>query len=315
MADAPLRVSVAIPVYNEESLVDELVRRTLAVLDGIPGGPHELTIVDDGSSDATHARLADAASRDPRLRVTRLSRNFGHQIALSAALDSATGDAVVMMDGDLQDAPETIPALLAKSQEGFAVVYAIRASRKESWLLRTCYRAFYRLLGRLSDITLPLDAGDFCLITRPVADAIRSAPERHRYLRGLRAWVGFPQVGILVDRGCRASGKSKYTWFRLFGLAFDGLCSFSTAPLRLATLLGMVTIAGAFLLGVLWIVAKIAGLSPQGFTALATSISFLGGVQLLSIGIIGEYVGRIYDQVKQRPLYVVASVVQRNDHE
>jgi dolichol-phosphate mannosyltransferase len=306
-------ISVAIPVFNEESLIGELLRRTIAVLDRLDGGPHELVVVDDGSSDRTFGLLEEAARSDPRIVAVQLSRNFGHQPALTAALDHARGEIVVMMDGDLQDAPEAIPTLLARQRDGFDVVYALRIERKEGWLLRACYRAFYRLIGALSDLELPPDAGDFCAITRPALSALLAARERERYLRGLRAWAGFRQTGVEIERGARYSGDSKYTWRKLFGLAFDGIFAFSTVPLRLAAVLGLVILVLAGLLGVFFVVAKILGYSPQGFTALATSIAFFAGVQLFFLGIIGEYIGRIYTEVKGRPLYVVRTVIRGSE--
>ena len=307
---ATIALSIAVPVFNEESLIPELLKRCLAVLDQIDGGPHELVLVDDGSSDRTFEMLHDAAERDPRIVLVQLSRNFGHQPALTAALDHVRGDLIAMMDGDLQDPPEAILTMLEKHRDGFEVVYAVRAARKEGWMLRTCYKAFYRLIGSLSDLKLPPDAGDFCLMTRPALNAMLSARERERYLRGLRAWVGFRQTGVTIERGARHSGESKYTWRKLFRLAFDGIFAFSTVPIRLATGLGLLILTLTFLLGVFFVIAKIMGYSPQGFTALATSIAFFAGVQLLFLGIMGEYIARIYTEVKGRPLYVVRSVVR-----
>ncbi|HET9684740.1 MAG TPA: glycosyltransferase family 2 protein, partial [Gemmatimonadaceae bacterium] len=218
---------MAIPLHNEEAGVGELLHRLGAVLDAIPGGPHEIVLVDDGSRDGTLALLEAAAKRDPRLVVVALSRNFGHQAALSAALDFVTGDVVVAMDGDLQDRPEAIPALLEKQREGYDVVYAQRAKRKESWPLRLSYFVFYRLLASLADTKLPLDSGDFALMTRRVVDQMRAAPEHHRYLRGLRSWVGFRQTGLVVERDERFAGTTSYGPLKLLKLASDGLFSFS----------------------------------------------------------------------------------------
>ncbi len=302
------RISVAVPVYNEEAVVPELLRRLRAMLDGLPGGPHEMVFADDGSRDATVAALRDAAAGDGRIRVVELSRNFGHQIALTAALDHCRGDAIVMMDGDLQDAPELIPEFVRRWLAGADVVYAVRARRAEGWLLRACYFLFYRLIEQVADLKLPRDSGDFCLVSAEAAAAIRGARERNRYVRGLRTWVGFRQEAFPVERQARQAGGSKYGWRQLFWLAFDGIFSFSTAPIRLAVWTGLLTVALTALLGVFWIVAWAAGAAPQGFTALAISIAFFGGVQLMFLGVIGEYVGRIYDEVKQRPLYVVRRV-------
>lgn len=304
------RVSIAVPLFNEEAVVEALVERTCLVLDAIPGGPHEIVVVDDGSSDRTRELLRAAAVRDSRLVVVGLSRNFGHQAAITAALDRARGDVVVIMDGDLQDPPEVIPALLREYERGFDVVYVRRVERKESWFLRCAYFLAYRLIGGLSEIRLPVDAGDFGLLSRRVVEALRRLPEHHRYLRGLRAWVGFRQTCLTVPRGRRESGKSKYSLWKLAQLALDGAFAFSTAPLRAATLFGVgaAGVSGLFAVYSLY-VKLIHGRSPEGFTALITAMTFLSGVQLLFLGIIGEYLGRVYDEAKARPMYMVESVV------
>jgi glycosyltransferase involved in cell wall biosynthesis len=306
------RVSVAIPLYNEEEVLPELLRRVRAVLDALPGGPHEIVVADDGSSDRTLAILEDEAAREARLVVVSLSRNFGHQQAFSAALDHATGDVVVMMDGDLQDAPEAIPRFLAEHARGYEVVYAVRARRKEPLLLRACYAAFYRVAASLADVALPVGSGDFSLVSRRVVDHMRASEERHRYLRGLRTWVGFKQIGIEVERAARGAGDPKYGWSDLFRLAFDGIFAFSVVPIRLASIVGAIAIALTFVYSVYALVVKLLfDRSPQGFTALFLGMAFISGVQLLFLGIIGEYVGRIYNEVKRRPLYVVDRVVRR----
>jgi glycosyltransferase involved in cell wall biosynthesis len=298
-------ISVAVPVYNEEAVLPELLRRLRGVLDTLPGGPHEMVFADDGSRDATAALLRAEAGSDARVRVVELSRNFGHQIALTAALDHCRGDAIVMMDGDLQDAPELIPEFVRRWLAGADVIYAVRSRRAEGWLLRTCYHLFYRLIEQAADLKLPRDSGDFCLVSAEAAAAMRGARERNRYVRGLRTWVGFRQEAFPVERQARQAGASKYGWRRLFGLAFDGIFSFSTAPIRLAVWMGAATVVLTALLGLFWIIGWSAGAAPQGFTALAISIAFFGGVQLVFLGLIGEYVGRIYDEVKQRPLYII----------
>src|SRR5688572_21811686 len=227
-----LRLSVAIPLHNEAAGVPELLRRVGAVLDAVPGGPHEVVLVDDGSTDQTLQLLHAAAQHDRRLVVIALSRNFGHQTALSAALDFVSGDVVVAMDGDLQDRPEAIPALLDKYHEGYDVVYAQRIKRKERWPLRLSYFLFYRLLASLADTRMPLDSGDFALMSRRVVEQMRAAPEHHRYLRGLRSWVGFRQTGLVVERDKRFAGSTRYGPLKLLKLASDGLFSFSIVPLR-----------------------------------------------------------------------------------
>jgi dolichol-phosphate mannosyltransferase len=308
--NAGFRLSVAVPVRNEETVLPELLRRTRAVLDGIAGGPHQILFVDDGSSDRTQELLTEAARRDPSIVVVSLSRNFGHQAALSAALDYVSGDAVVLMDGDLQDVPETIPAFVKQFQEGYEVVYATRAARKEGWYLRLCYFLFYRLQGLLSETRLPLDAGDFGLMSRRVVEQIRRMPEHHRYLRGLRSWVGFRQIGIPVERAERHSGQSKYGMLKLLKLASDGIFAFSIVPLRAATLLGTLAIGLSALFAAFSLIARVfLRQSPKGFTALVFLITFLSGVLLLFLGIIGEYVGRIYEEVKARPHYVVNKII------
>jgi dolichol-phosphate mannosyltransferase len=310
---AALRISLAVPVYNEEQVLPELLRRVRTVLNDIPGGPHEIVFVDDGSSDRTFELLAAAAAEDSRIVAISLSRNFGHQSALSAALDNVSGDVVVVMDGDLQDPPEIIPRFIEEFKKGFDVVYAQRVGRKEGWLLRFCYYIFYRILALFSNIRLPVDAGDFALLSRNVLEQLRRIPEHHRYLRGLRTWVGFRQVGITVERSERFSGSSKYSFIKLLGLAFDGIFAFSIVPLRAATFIGISTIAGALMFVAYAVYVRLFfDQSPQGFTALIVAITFLAGVQLLFLGIIGEYLGRVYEETKGRPLYIIEKRVGRD---
>jgi dolichol-phosphate mannosyltransferase len=309
------RVSVAIALYNEQEVFPELLRRIQAVLDDLPAGPHEVIFVDDGSSDSTFALMTAAAEADPRIVGLALSRNFGHQAALSAALDHSSGDVVIVMDGDLQDRPEEIPRFLAEHARGFDVVYAQRVRRQEGWFLRASYYVFYRLISALADVRLPLDAGDFALLSRRVVDEITAIPEHHRYLRGLRTWVGFQQTGIAVERAPRAAGTPGYSTGKLFRLAFDGIFSFSTAPLRAAALVGLVATLAATLYAAYAVYVRLAlGESPAGFTALIIAITFFSGVQLLFLGLIGEYLGRVFEETKHRPQYVVARRVGREPH-
>jgi dolichol-phosphate mannosyltransferase len=309
------RVSVAIPVHNEASVLPELLSRTLAVLDKLPSGPHELLFVDDGSTDDTRFILTNAVARDPRVTMISLSRNFGHQAALTAAIDHVTGDATVLMDGDLQDNPEVLPQFVERYLEGFDVVYAKRTKRKEAWPLRLCYHIFYRLMARLSDVDLPLDAGDFALLSRRVVERLRQMPEHHRYLRGLRSWVGFSQIGIPVERSERHSGRSKYGFLRLLKLAFDGIFAFSIVPIRAAVLLGLIAVLFSGLFALYAIFAKlIFHQSPKGFTALLLLITFLSGIQLFFSGVIGEYVGRIYEESKRRPIYIIDRLIGGTKH-
>jgi len=307
--NAAFRLSLAIPVHNEAGVLPELLRRTRAVLDKLPGGPHELVFVDDGSRDQTFEILEEAAQSDHRILAIALSRNFGHQAALSAALDYVSGDAVVVMDGDLQDAPEAIPQFIERYHDGYDVVYAQRIRRKEPWALRLCYFVFYRVMARLSDVQLPLDAGDFGLMSRRVVDQLRRMPEHHRYLRGLRSWVGFRQAGVPVERAERHSGKSKYGFLRLLKLATDGIFAFSIVPIRAAALLGATVSAISVLYVCYALYARLfLRESPKGFTALIVTVTFLSGVILFFLGVIGEYVGRIYEETKERPIYVIGRV-------
>ena len=307
-----INISVAIPLYNEESNVEELLRRTGEVLDNIPGD-HQIVLVDDGSSDRTLSVLEAAAETDSRILAVSLSRNFGHQVAISAALDYASGDVVIVMDGDLQDSPESIPLFLQEFRKGYDVVYAIRTGRKENIIKRACYKVFYRLLSGLAHVEIPVDAGDFALMSRRMVDLIRQSHERQRYLRGLRTWYGFEQTGIPIERDARHSGKSKYSLSKLLRLAFDGIFAFSIVPIRLAMMAGLIAVACSVGYALYALYVKFyfdpSQQAPAGFTALILTITFLSGVNLLFAGIIGEYIGRIYEEVKQRPHYVVKHTI------
>jgi glycosyltransferase involved in cell wall biosynthesis len=304
-----MKLSVGIPIFNEQEVIPELLARLLPVLDGIEGGPHEVVFVDDGSTDATRDLLEQAAARDRRIRVVVLSRNFGHQAALGAALDHATGEAVVLMDADLQDQPEIIPEFVKHYRAGAEVVFARRTTRQEGLLIRIAYRLFYRIISAVSDTALPLDTGDFALLGAPVVAALRRLPEHQRYLRGLRAWVGFKQVGIDVDRKARFAGEPKYTTWKLMKLAIDGVCSFSILPLRAAAIAGLLAIAAALVFALYAVYARlVVGQVPEGFTASLLIMTFLSGTQLLFLGVIGEYLGRVYGEAKGRPQYVVAKI-------
>jgi polyisoprenyl-phosphate glycosyltransferase len=306
----PIHLSVAVPLYNEESVLSELLRRLRKILESVAGGPHEILLVDDGSSDRTLEILEAEAAGDPRITAVVLSRNFGHQAALTAALDHCSGDAVVVMDADLQDAPEAIPRFVEEFEKGYDVVYATRAQRREAWWLRFSYFLFYRLLATLSESNLPLDAGDFALISRRVVEQLRRLPEHHRYLRGLRSWVGFRQIGIPIDRAERHAGRSKYSLRKLMELASDGIFAFSIVPLRAAVLLGVLAMAVSGLYVAYAVYARLfLNRSPQGFTALVVLITFLSGILLFFLGIIGEYVGRLYEEVKARPLYIIGKTI------
>lgn len=302
----PPRISVAVPLHNEESNLPALVTRVSAVLDKSPGGPHEILFVDDGSSDRTLEMLEQFAANDPRISVISLSRNFGHQAALTAALDHVSGEVTVILDGDLQDLPETIPTFIGKYLEGYDVVYAQRLRRKEALWLRICFFVFYRMMASLSDMNLPLDAGDFGLMSRRVVNQLKSMPEHHRYLRGMRSWVGYRQIGIPVERAARLAGESKYSILRYLKLASDAIFSFSTVPIRAAALSGFFAVVLSMLFAIYSVFSKfVLHQNPKGFTALIFVITFLSGFLLLFLGIIGEYVGRIYEEVKARPIYVI----------
>jgi len=306
------KISIIVPCFNEEAVLPELFER-LGSVAATWGMDYEIICVDDGSTDRTWELLKAQNQKDPRWRSLSFARNFGHQTAVSAGLFHATGDVVVAIDADLEDPPEEISRLLEKWREGYDVVYAIRQKRKESWFKRLCYWAFYRLMARLVAFDIPLDSGDFCLINRRVVDTINAMPERNRFVRGLRAWSGFRQTGVTYERAARFAGTTKYSFSKLLKLATDGLFSFSTVPLRLATYLGLVASAFAFF-GVLFTFAqkifaaefdKI-GLAPTaGFPTIVISVLFLGGVQLICLGILGEYIGRIYEEVKGRPLWIL----------
>ena len=315
MSNTP-KISIAIPVFNEETVLPDLISRVTDVIDSIPGGPHQVVLVDDGSSDNTIEILRKTAESDDRFVIVKLSRNFGQQPAYAAALDYVTGDVVVLMDGDLQDPPEQIPYLLDKLLEGFDVVYAIRVKRKENFIKRACYRVYYRLMKWLSRTPLPADSGDFSIIRRPVIEVLRQSSDRHRYLRGIRSWVGFKQIGLEVEREARAAGTPKYNLRRLIKLAMDGVFSFSLLPLRFAAYLGGLTILFAIAFSVYAIYVKYVGDptdAPTGFTAVYILLSFFAGVQLLFLGILGEYIGRIFEEVKGRPPYIVQQVISSSD--
>ncbi len=297
-------LTVVIPLYNEEQGLPELNRRLRETLEG-GGIPYRLLFVNDGSRDGTLGLLRSLAASDPRVRVLSFSRNFGHQISISAGIAHADGDAVVVMDGDLQDPPEVIPDLLRKWAEGYDVVYAVRKKRKEGAFKRACYAAFYRILRRISSVEIPLDSGDFSLMDARVAALMRAFPERNRFIRGLRSWVGFRQTECVYERMARLSGEPKYRTRHLFKLALDGFFAFSTVPLQLATYLGFLSAGLGFLYLLYALASRFLYNNPAGWTSLAAIILFLGGTQLVILGILGEYLGRVYEEVKQRPLYVL----------
>jgi glycosyltransferase involved in cell wall biosynthesis len=302
-------LSVVVPVYNEAETLGALCERLASILDGIDMGA-EVLLVDDGSSDASAALMLEQANRDPRFKIVQLSRNFGHQVAITAGLDLAMGDAVVVMDADLQHPPETIPALVARWREGYDVVYGVRIDRSgDPRLKRTTAVLFYKLLMRLSSSSMSAHVQDFRLIDRAALNAFLAMRESQRYVRGMMSWIGFDQVGVPYGYAGRYAGESKYTWRRMMKLAADGVMSFSTAPLRLALHAGFVVSALALLYGLAAILARVGGWSAvPGWTSLLVVTAFLGGVQLMVLGMVGEYLGRVWEEVKARPLYIVRAV-------
>jgi len=299
--------SIIAPIYNETQTLTELYKRVKEVMDSTGEG-WELLLVDDGSVDGSTDIIRQLAADDPRVRPVIFARNFGHQLAVTAGLDYSRGEAVVIIDADLQDPPEVILDLIAKWREGFEVVYAIRAEREgENWFKLWTASVFYRLIYRITDVKIPLDTGDFRLLDRKVVNVISQMRERHRFLRGMSVWVGFKQTGVNYRRAARYAGETKYPFRKMFKFAWDAVTSFSYLPLQVATYLGFFS-AGLSILAIPFVAAmRITG-SQEAFAGQATTliaVLFLGGVQLISLGILGEYVGRLYDEAKGRPLYIV----------
>jgi glycosyltransferase involved in cell wall biosynthesis len=302
-------ISVVVPVFNEQATLDALVLRLTGALDAT-GDPFEVVFVNDGSRDRSAEMLRLHHQKDSRLKSITLSRNFGHQVAVTCGLDHAQGDAVIVMDGDLQDPPEVLPGLIARWREGFDVVYAVRRRRKEMWAKVLAYKFFYWLLHRVSYLDIPLDSGDFSLMDRRVVELLATMPERNRFVRGLRTWVGLRQTGFEYERDARFAGESKYSFTKLMRLAFDGLVSYSFVPLRMVSNVGMLVSLSALAYMLYLLLARAFGdTTIQGWTSTVVIVLFLGGIQLLSLGIIGEYIGRIFDEVKQRPQYVVSETL------
>lgn len=305
-------LSVVVPAFNEEANVETMHRRLVAALDDVVESL-EILFIDDGSSDATWSRVRDLAAADGRVRGIRFARNFGHQAALTAGVDAASGRAVVIIDGDLQDPPEVIPEMVARWREGFEVVYGQREEREgETWFKLATAALFYRILRGITNVDIPVDTGDFRLMGPRAVSAFRALPERNRFIRGLVSWIGFPQTAVRYRRQARSQGATKFPVRKMLRFALDGITSFSYFPLRLATWTGFAVSVFAFLYILVVLVLKAVGISWLGYTSLMASILFLGGVQLLMIGIMGEYLGRIFDEVKRRPLYLVG---ERTDGE
>lgn len=303
-------VSVVVPVYNEAEVIGEMYRRLTQVASTLPDLEYELVVVDDGSRDQSYAALVSLARVDPRLRVLKLSRNFGHQTAITAGIDVARGDAVVVIDADLQDPPEVIPEMVQRWREGFDVVYGVRHKRAGETMMKLATASvFYRMLHRMTNISIPVDAGDFRLMSRRAADQLRAMREKDRFVRGLISWIGFRQASVAYHREARFAGTTKYPLRKMLKFAVDGLTSFSTLPLKLATWMGYLASAFAFIyLGSVF-VQKWLGRTVEGWATIMVAMLFMGGVQLICLGIMGEYIGRIFTEAKGRPLYVVEEFV------
>ncbi|MEM1136847.1 MAG: glycosyltransferase family 2 protein [Bacteroidota bacterium] len=310
-------ISVVIPLYNEEEVIPKLHERLISAAPSW-NSEYEIILVDDGSTDTSITLLKEITTHNPNFKIVQLSRNFGHQAAISAGIKIAKGDAVIVMDGDLQDPPEELSKFLNKWREGYDVVYAIRTRRKEGIFKKMAYFLFYRILEWISDIAIPLDSGDFCVMDKKVVRALNyEFPENIRFIRGLRAFAGFKQIGVEYERAERAAGQVKYSFAKLVQLALDGIFGFSIFPLRLSTYLGLIISIPSFLIGIFFIFHrvldfKILGYSPSdtpGLATLGVGMYFLGGIMLIILGILGEYLGRIYVEVKRRPFYIINEVI------
>lgn len=298
-------LTVVIPAYNEQESIEPMYDRLVAALERKVEGL-ELLYVDDGSRDRTWERIEELASNDPRVRGIRFARNFGHQAALTAGVDAASGRAVVIIDADLQDPPEVIPEMVDRWRDGYEVVYGQRQAREgETAFKKATAAGFYRLLQRITSVEIPVDTGDFRLMGPKALEAFRALPERNRFIRGMVAWLGFPQVPVRYHRQARFAGDTKYPLRKMMRFALDGITSFSFLPLRVATWLGFAVSVLSFVYIVVVIVLKLLGINWPGYTSMMASILFLGGVQLVMIGVLGEYIARIFDEVKRRPLYLV----------
>ena len=303
--------SIVIPVFNEVEVLDTLYSRMTAMLEKL-AEPWEMILIDDGSSDGSSEILRSLSERDPRIRVIFFSRNFGHQIAVTAGMDHALGDAIVVIDADLQDPPEVIPELIEKWREGYEVVFAVRQEREgETWFKKTTASLFYRLIFKITDVKIPLDTGDFRLYDRKVVDVMKNMREKHRFLRGMSSWVGYRQIGVPYNRAKRFAGSTKYPFKKMIKLAWNAITGFSYVPLQLAMVLGfIVALLSIIMIPIVIIVRLSSGSELLGQATTLISTLFLGGVQLICLGILGEYVGRIYDEVKGRPLYVAADITK-----
>ena len=306
------KISIIVPLYNEEQVFEELEKR-LINLANKKDFEFEFILVDDGSADSTPALMEQLSLSDNRFKSVFLSHNFGHQIAVSAGMANVSNpDAIMIIDGDLQDPPELVADFYNQIKAGYDVVYAIRKKRKENWIKKISYWMFYRILNSISTINIPLDSGDFCMISKRVNDEIALMPERSRFIRGMRTWVGFRQIGIEYERNARYAGEAKYGFKMLFKLAYDGIFNFSEVPLRLITKLGFVVVTLSMFYIFFVLIMMIIGKNiPQGFLSTIIAISLFSGVQLICLGVIGEYLSRIYEQVKGRPLYIIKKIVDK----
>lgn len=306
MKKVPPALSIVIPLYNEEANLPHLHQRLIPAVTSITGH-YQIIYVNDGSKDATLSMVKALAIQDARVNYLSFSRNFGHQMAIMSGIEHADGDAVIIMDGDLQDPPELIPELWKKYKEGYKVVYAQRRSREgETWAKKWTAKTFYRLLKKTTNIKIPLDTGDFRLIDRKVVDYLKQMPERHKFLRGQIAWIGFKQTAVHYDRESRFAGKTNFSFSKMFQFAIDGITAFSNYPLRMATVMGFVVSAVSFVVILYALYSKfVLHRTLTGWTSLIISVLFIGGVQLIAIGIIGEYISRINSDVRKRPLYVI----------
>lgn len=306
-----LDLSVVIPIFSEEENIEALHQRLSSVL-GSTDKDYEIIFVNDCSRDGSLELMRQLSQGDPRVKVVSLSRNFGHQIAISAGMQFARGRSVVVMDGDLQDPPEVLPDLIERQEQGnWDIVYAVRKKRKEPLLIRALYYTYYRMLKWTSYIEIPLDAGDFCIMSRRVVDAINAMPERNRFVRGLRSWVGFRHVGIEYERAARGGGAPKYTFRALLKLALDGIVSFSFLPLRISTWVGLIFSSAGLLYALIIVFRRLRGdfETLGGWPTVVVSVLVLGGIQLIMLGIIGEYLGRIFEEIKGRPMYIVDELI------
>jgi glycosyltransferase involved in cell wall biosynthesis len=303
-------VSLVVPVYNEEEVIGAFYDRASKALRAIDGMSYELIFVDDGSRDTSLAQLAAFAAKDPCVRVIKFSRNFGHQIAISAGIDHARGDCVAIIDADLQDPPEVIASMVKQWQQGFDVVYGVRSDRAgETRMKLWTASMFYRLIGRLTQIHIPANVGDFRLMSRRVVDQLKTLREKDRFVRGLVSWVGFKQTGVVYSRDARFAGETKYPFRKMLKFSFDGITSFSTVPLKLATWMGSATAVLAVIYLMSVFVQWILGYTVEGWATIMVAMLFMGSVQLICLGILGEYLGRVFNEVKPRPMYVIEEVL------